>query len=431
MSIQFLVILVPVLFGLMGFALDLGRLYLVRGELNQAANAMALAAASQLLGTSASLDNASTAANQSVDPSNPLANKYFYASIGVGQGAGTLASTAGPPTYYATVSDALTGPTGNQADGTTARHALVQITADTPLLFWGMLSVGQSRRTTVASQAIAGISAPVCVACGIEPFVVAAADPTDTTNFGFGDPTAGTLFTFAFECSGTPPPSTLPGTGVLLNYGILNRYDSGNATLDESQQLYVDGANGLLTSQNPNPTGSTVPLACVGINDASELIWASTSPNTCTSAAPIGVNEALCGMYSRLDNTVQPGICQTNVTDFVDLSAAYLPDTDITTGQANLYSDYTGNGRRIITVPVVSSLAPDVVTTMTVLGFAQFLLELNSDGSLPDPADTNGRFVAMYIGSPKPLKAGYVDDHFSLSCPVPVPSGPGKVVLHQ
>jgi hypothetical protein len=68
---------------------------------------------------------------------------------------------------------------------------------------------------------------------------------------------------------------------------------------------------------------------------------------------------------------------------------------------------------------------------MTVLGFAQFLLELNSDGSLPDPADTNGRFVAMYIGSPKPLKAGYVDDHFSLSCPVPVPSGPGKVVLHQ
>jgi hypothetical protein len=36
----------------------------------------------------------------------------------------------------------------------------------------------------------------------------------------------------------------------------------------------------------------------------------------------------------------------------------------------------------------------------------------------------------MYIGSPKPVKAGYVDDRFSLACPV-VPSGPGKVVLHQ
>ena len=35
MSIQLAVILVPVVFGLMGFALDLGRLYLVRGELHQ------------------------------------------------------------------------------------------------------------------------------------------------------------------------------------------------------------------------------------------------------------------------------------------------------------------------------------------------------------------------------------------------------------
>ena len=38
MSLQLAVILVPVVFGLMGFALDLGRLYLVRGELNQAAD---------------------------------------------------------------------------------------------------------------------------------------------------------------------------------------------------------------------------------------------------------------------------------------------------------------------------------------------------------------------------------------------------------
>jgi Flp pilus assembly protein TadG len=431
MSIQFLVILVPVLFGLMGFAIDLGRLYAVRGELNQAANAMALAAATQLLGTTSSLDNATAAANQSVDPNNPLANKYFFGAYGVGQGSGTLTSTAGPPTYYATVTDALAGPTGSQADGTTARHALVQITADAPLLFWGMLSVGQSRRTTVASQAIAGISAPVCVACGIEPWVVSALDATDTVNFGFGDPTAGNLFTFAFECAGTPPPAALAGTTTVLTYGILNRYDSGNGTLDETQQLYIDGANGLVTSQNPNPTGSPVPLACVGINDSSELIWASTSPNTCSSAAPIGVNEALCGMYSRFDNTTQPGICQTNVTDFVDVSTAFLPDTDITTGQANVYTDYTGNGRRVITVPIVSGLATDVVSTMTVVGFAQFLLELNSDGSFPDPSDTNGRFVAMYIGSPKPLRAGYVDDHFSLSCPSPMASGPGKVVLHQ
>ena len=50
-SLQLAVILVPVIFGFFGFALDLGRLYLIRGELNQAANSIAVRAASQLIGT--------------------------------------------------------------------------------------------------------------------------------------------------------------------------------------------------------------------------------------------------------------------------------------------------------------------------------------------------------------------------------------------
>ena len=44
-AVQILVILVPVLFGLIGFAIDLGMIYVVKGELKTAANAMALAAA--------------------------------------------------------------------------------------------------------------------------------------------------------------------------------------------------------------------------------------------------------------------------------------------------------------------------------------------------------------------------------------------------
>ncbi|HYW43920.1 MAG TPA: pilus assembly protein TadG-related protein [Bryobacteraceae bacterium] len=430
MTLQMLVILAPVFFGMMGFAIDLGRLYLVRGELSEAANAMALAAAAQLIGTSSSLDNAGAAATQSIDPTNPLANKYFYASLPVGQSTGNLVSSTAS-SFYATVADATAGSSGSQADGTTARDVLVSVTADTPLLFWSILPLGQSRKTTVAAQAIAGISAPLCTACGIEPFLVAALDSTDTVNFGFGDPTAGNLYTLAFECSGTPAPAALPGTATVIPYGIVNRYDTGNATLDETQQLFADGASGLIASADPNPTGSPVPLACVGINDASEVIWASTSPNLCSTAAPVGVEEALCGIYSRFDNLNPPGACQTNVSDFATIATAFLPDTDITTGQANLYTDYTGNARRVITLPIVAALAPDVVTTMTVLGFRQFLVELNSDGTFPDPTDINGRFVVMYIGSPKPVPQGYVDDRFSLACPVPVPSGPGKVVLHQ
>jgi hypothetical protein len=85
----------------------------------------------------------------------------------------------------------------------------------------------------------------------------------------------------------------------------------------------------------------------------------------------------------------------------------------------------------VITVPVVDVLAVNTGTPMTVLGFRQFLLQPNPDGTPFNPSDPNGRFVATYIGSPMPVKQGYVDDRFGLSCPAPVTSGPGKVVLHR
>src|SRR6478609_1699235 len=106
MSIQLLVIMVPVLFGFMGFALDLGRLYLIRGELNQAANAMALAAAQQLIGTATSLDNATVAANQSIDDTTSRGNKYNFGSLPINQTTGNLVSTVTPPAFFATVADA-------------------------------------------------------------------------------------------------------------------------------------------------------------------------------------------------------------------------------------------------------------------------------------------------------------------------------------
>jgi len=128
-------------------------------------------------------------------------------------------------------------------------------------------------------------------------------------NFGFGDPTAGALYTFAFYCiptTTTIAPPTL--VGPVVEYVVINRYDTANATLDQTQQLYKDGAQGLVASLTPNPTGSPVPLACAGINDASETIWASAVPAICsTTISPsASVTEALCGLYSRLANTPLP-----------------------------------------------------------------------------------------------------------------------------
>jgi len=428
MSLQLLVILVPVFFGLMGFAIDLGRLYLVRGEINQAANAMALAAASQLIGTPASLDNATAAATQSINDANGVANRYNFGALLLNQSTGNLTSVVNDPSFFATVADAA-GGTAQQSDGTTARHVQIRLTAEAPLLFWSLLPGGESRKTTIAGQATAGISAPLCVACGIEPFAVAAINTSDTDNFGFGDPSAGNLFTFFYECLGTPTPVVLTGAPNLLPYALVNRFDAGNATLDETQQLYRDGAGGLPGSTNPNPTGSPVPLACVGVNDTRDTLWATAVPNQCALPVLPSVTDALCGLYSRFDNANPSVACTTNVTAFPDLSAAYPTDTDLVTGLADPYTSYTGNGRRIITVAVVSSLPTDTVAPMQILGFRQFLLEPNQDGSFFNASDANGRFAAMYIGSPAPVRQGWFDDHFGLSCQVT--SGPGKVVLHQ
>ena len=97
------------------------------------------------------------------------------------------------------------------------------------------------------------------------------------------------------------------------------------------------------------------------------------------------------------------------------------------------YTAYTGNGRRIITVPIVDG-------SMTVLGFRQFLLIPPPDGSGNlNPADTYGRFVVMYMGmnqtdlmtTPAPIRQGIIACPTSTGPPASTITGPGKVVLHQ
>jgi Flp pilus assembly protein TadG len=436
MSLPLLVIMVPVLLAMMGFAIDLGRLYLVRGELNQAANAMALAGAQQLLGTSASLGNATTAAQQSLDNTIGDANQYYFGSLLIGQSSGILNSTVNPPAFYDTMADANAAASGasTQADGTTARYVQISLTGDTPLIFWALMPGGESRKTTIAGQALAGISSPLCTACGIEPFAIAALDSTDLVNFGFGDPSALNVYTFAYSCTGTPAPVALTGsTGVpaVIPYVLLNRYDASNANYDQSQQIYRDAAGGLIASTDPNPSGSAVPIGCVGIGDTVDTIWASASPSACALSAGASVVDALCGLRSRFDSTDPSGACTTDVTDWANLVAAFPPDPDVVTAVTDPYTSYTGNGRRIITVAIVQALPPNLVVTMTILGFRQFFVEVNADGSYINPSDPNGRFAAMYIGNPAPVPQGWVDDRFGLAGGNLPTSGPGKVVLHQ
>ena len=416
-SIQLLVILVPVLFGFIGFAYDLGRLYAIRGELHQAASAMALAAAAKLNGTAVALDNASSAATATLADGNGNGNPYDFGHVFLNTGTAFLTSTAGPPSYFAAASDALSATGGNgTADGTTAQYAQANITADAPLTFWALLSGGQSRKTTIAASAVAGVSAPLCTACGTDIIAIAAASLTDPVDFGF---TRDTHYTLGYSCTGAGA-AALAGDASLITYVLINRYDLTSG-ISELNQLFNIGASGLGPSTDPTQ-------ACLTANVGTDILWATATPTACRAASPnASVQAMLCGLTTRLDSNAASATYATACSaagDLTQITAPYSTDSDV-----NVYDDYTqytGDNRRIITVAVVDSLSTTAGTTMNIEGFRQFLLEPTSGLTSNNPTDGQGRFSVLYIGYPVPLKQGRFD---GASCSLT--NGPGKVVLFQ
>jgi uncharacterized membrane protein len=229
-SLQLLVILVPVILGFMGFALDLGRLYLIRGELNEAANGIALAAAQQLIGATASNNMV-----PAVVPPNGPTYTYNFGALTLGQPSGNLSSTV-TPLCFDTVTDAVANANGT-SDCSAATAVQVTVTADAPLLFWSLLPIAQSQSTSVATQAIAGVSAPLCTGCGMVPIAVPALNTGDPLNFGF-DATMSTVYTLYYACVGSPVPAPLAGAAVATPYVLINRYDTSSILPTEGDQLF-------------------------------------------------------------------------------------------------------------------------------------------------------------------------------------------------
>jgi Flp pilus assembly protein TadG len=409
-----LVLLVPVFFGLMGFAVDLGRLYLAKGELRTAAEAMALSAAGKLIGTEVSTDDGTAAARLTYETGTGFGNKYDFGGLNIGESNGTLNSTVDDPTYFDTAAAAIgesDSGGGGEASGTTARHVRASVSGEAPLVFWSFLPLGQDRKTNIQVRAVAGISAPLCTACAIEPIAIAPLDATDTTDFGF---TFNTKYTLGFSCTGAPAPAPLPGTTQRIQYLLLNRMNpDASVFADDNQQLYRTGAQGLI----PNTSSA---LACFTVNN-SEQIWATATTLACNATrVQTAVTSFLCGVATRLDPTLQTG-CDTNIPESDTLSSLYQADTDL--NDLDDYTAYVGNQRRLITVPIVDTLNP--TGTMLVMGFRQFLVEPNQGTTTLAANDSDGRFSALYIGSLAPVRQGRFDGGCGLT------TGPGKVVLHR
>jgi hypothetical protein len=141
--------------------------------------------------------------------------------------------------------------------------------------------------------------------------------------------------------------------------------------------------------------------------------------NLCSAmqVAPV-VTAAVCGLDTRFESSTATACA--NVPEVASLAETYSPDSD--PNDYDVYSNYTGNGRRLITLPIVDVLSG--AGPMNVLGFRQFLL-IPAQGTVAlNPGDPFGRFVALYAGSVAAVKQGRFDGCTQSA-------GPGKVVVHQ
>src|SRR5215212_4906715 len=138
-----------VLIGSVGLAVDVGRMYITKGEAQIYADSAALAAVLELDGTSGGLDRAISAV-----AANPNRNAF-----------GTTAFT-GTVVEFATVSS---GPwSTNPGAGAGYVFARVNATAAVPLYFLGIAA--NRTQTNVAASAVAGQVSKTSFGAGLFPF---------------------------------------------------------------------------------------------------------------------------------------------------------------------------------------------------------------------------------------------------------------------
>jgi Flp pilus assembly protein TadG len=303
-----------VMVAMVGLAVDLGRMYVVKTELQAYADAAASAAAFELDGTTAGITSARNLA--STGPGASTARNNY--NMGTQQ----------VPTVQSSFS---TSPTGtfetNPGTATGYRFVLVNASGPVSLSFLPVLP-GISTAYTVSAQAVAGQGLVNSMSNGADPFSPDAQNTSDA-NFGY---TKGQLYTLKWA-----PPGQRNKSGGRC---------AGDATFDpgggSSDRGYIDIGQG-------NGNSALYDAIVNGEYGLENPLTIGSYIDTVPGNKHVGP-----AMQDRFDQ-----------------------DTDTT---AQTYSQYTGNGRRLMRVPV-----NDGGNRGRVIGFALFFLPPNACGSNNEP----------------------------------------------
>ena len=327
-----------VMLGMLGLAVDLGRMFVYKNELQTFADASALAAAAQMDGTQTGLQGANaTALTGPSGATNP--NKYNFDSTTVSTVAISYATSfTGTYDNYTTASSPATN---------SYRFIKVAASANVPLNFLPMLP-GISNAYTITASATAGQAPGDTIANGgLLPFAPDAHNQADLTNFGL---TPGIEYSLKWPKNGNSPCA---GDAGFIVPGS-----------PPSEHGFVDIGEG-----NSN-------------SNVRSAIISGGYPNPNSNPSSVSSGDTLGGV---------PGNRGSSIFDALDTRA--LQDTDdVSTTWTQYKASGTGNGRRVVTVAIGATWSGNGNNAhTTVLGFANFLLDTSYSGS-------SGGICATYVG---------------------------------
>ena len=327
-----------VMIGMLGLAFDLGRMFIVKNELQTFADASAVAACRQMDGSQAGIQGAHNTAT--AGPLGSTVPNGWNFDVNTISNVTDTYATSYNGTYdsYATASG---GATNNY------RFIKVVANATLPLYFLAVIPNLPTSQFLQAT-AVGGQNPSSTVPNGrLLPFAPDAHNVADTTNFGL---TVGSSYTLKWgngnttTCAGDAgftPPGSPPSEHGFVDIG------EGNSNSNVRTAIEYGGY--------PNP---------------------NSNPSS------ISTGDSLGGV---------PGNRGTSIFDA--LQARANQDTNNT---STTYADYlasgTGNGRRVVTVAIAGPWSGNGNNaSTTVIGYANFFLNTNYSG-------TSGPICATYIG---------------------------------
>jgi Flp pilus assembly protein TadG len=330
------------LIGVLGLAVDMGRMFIAKNETQAYCDSAALAAALALDGTTAGIINAQSAVANSTNTWNLDTTKVSNPTV-------TFATTIAGP--WAASPNPATG------------YIYVRVTATVPLQLYFLPMVVTKTTQNVASSATAGQIAITSFPRGVSPYTAVS---TNTTGPNFG---------------------LVVGDSYDIQWPQYNGARSGCGPNNPDKCFVSPPCSG-------DPKASkTAVITNWGANTSG--YWGSNS----NSDIEKEILDVVQSQPVDVGTNIQPILSNgTKASEAGYLDERASQDINTTDNTVSTYLAANHNGRRLLPAPIVDPLDP---THTNVIGYGQFLLVANGPGTsdyYKKTTNGNDPFCAIYAG---------------------------------